>query len=66
MRDGMIEIRLPRCRLVLTRGELFYLLSQDRELWQRALERGKAALRRERMEARCREAVPDEGDPARP
>ncbi len=53
--DGLVEIRLPKCLLVLTRGELLFLLSQDQDVWRRALERGKAILRQRQNQERGRE-----------
>jgi hypothetical protein len=46
----MIEIRLVKCRLLLTEAELQSLLARDPELWKQALQRGKAAKRQERFE----------------
>jgi hypothetical protein len=37
---------------VLTKGELLTLLRQDPELWQKALERGKAARRAQQAKKR--------------
>ncbi|HHY33343.1 MAG TPA: hypothetical protein GX515_10115 [Firmicutes bacterium] len=48
----MIEVRLPRCVMVLTEAEFLSLLAHDREIWTRALERGKAVLRARVREAR--------------
>lgn len=53
-REVLVEIRLPKCRLVLTQGELLDLLARDPDTWQRALERGKAVLRQRRFEERER------------
>lgn len=50
----LVEIRLPKCRLVLTQGELLDLLSRDPATWQRALHRGKAVIRQRRFEERER------------
>lgn len=48
----MIEVKLSRCLVVLTEAELLSLLAHDRDLWARALERGKAVLRARAREAR--------------
>lgn len=48
----MIEVKLPRCLVVLTEAELLSLLAHDRDLWARGLERGKAVLRSRAREAR--------------
>lgn len=51
-RDVLVEIRLPKCRLVLTQGELLDLLSRDPPTWERAIQRGKAVLRQRRFQQR--------------
>jgi len=48
----LIEVKLPRCLVVLTEAELLSLLAHDRDLWARGLERGKAVLRARAREAR--------------
>ncbi len=44
MKEQYLEVRLPKCLVVLTKGELLTLLRQDPDLWQKALQRGKAAM----------------------
>ena len=51
MENELHEIKLPKCLLVLTRGELISLLKHDPNIWQRGLKRGKA-LRRARQTAK--------------
>lgn len=51
-RDGLVEIRLPKCRLVLTETELTTLLATRPDLWAEAIRRGKVMLRRRRFERR--------------
>ncbi|MHB1255268.1 MAG: hypothetical protein ACYCXI_03480 [Dethiobacteraceae bacterium] len=46
----MIEIKLPKCRLLLSERELLSLLAYDPELWALALRRGKAVKRLQRFE----------------
>ncbi|MEW6047006.1 MAG: hypothetical protein AB1609_11070 [Bacillota bacterium] len=48
----MIEVKLPKCLLVLTEAELLSLLAHDRGLWETALRRGKAVQRARTREAR--------------
>ena len=48
----MLEIKLPGQLLLLTAGELTGLLAKDRELWERALRRGKGILRRRQADSR--------------
>lgn len=50
----LVEITLPKCRLVLTQGELMDLLSRDPATWQRALRRGKAVMRQRQFQERGR------------
>ncbi|MGE5593432.1 MAG: hypothetical protein ACM3X3_07095 [Betaproteobacteria bacterium] len=52
----MIEIRLPKCWVLLTEREVESLLKRDPALWRTALERGKAVMRaRARRPGRRRE-----------
>ena len=44
-KDRLIEIKLPKCTLFLTTGEIEYLLKLDPDIWARALKRGKGILR---------------------
>ncbi len=44
MRD-YITIELPKCLIVLTRGEIMTLLKNDPVIWERALKRGKGVQR---------------------
>ncbi len=43
----LVVIRAPRCVLVLTGEEIVHLMHLDREVWIRALRRGKAYRRGE-------------------
>ena len=52
MKEQLLHIRLPKCLVVLTKGELLTLLRQDPDLWQKALQRGKAARRARQTEKR--------------
>ncbi len=49
----MIEVKLPKCLVVLSESEFISLLAQDPALWATALERGKAVMRARRREARA-------------
>lgn len=48
----MILIKLNKSLLCFTEPELLSLLARDKELWIRALRRGKAVLRRRAEERR--------------
>jgi hypothetical protein len=50
----LVEVRLPKCRLVLTQGELLDLLARDPATWERALRRGKAVMRQRQFQERGR------------
>jgi hypothetical protein len=52
MREQLLHIRLPKCLIVLTKGELLTLLRHDPDLWRNALERGKAARRAQQAKKR--------------
>lgn len=41
----LIEIKLPRCLVVLTEAEILTLLRANPLIWERALRRGKFARR---------------------
>jgi hypothetical protein len=47
-----IEIRLPRCRLVLFEDELLLMLRAYPEIWEAGLKRGKGLLRQQQTESR--------------
>lgn len=53
----MVEVKLPRCLLVLTEAELVSLLALDREIWAKALERGKVVQRARQRAARAIKTV---------
>lgn len=55
--EKMIEIKAPRCLLLLTPAELTALLARDPELWRRAIRRGKLEKRTRSTEARERRQV---------
>lgn len=46
----MISINTRRCLLRLTESELQHLLASDRDVWARAVKRGKAFQRAEQRE----------------
>jgi hypothetical protein len=48
----MIEIRMNKCILCLTTTELLGLLAKDRELWRRAIQRGKHVKRADNLSKR--------------
>ena len=48
----MIEVRDKRCLLALTEAEVLSLLPHDKDIWARALERGKAITRARRRDER--------------
>ncbi|MGB9792117.1 MAG: hypothetical protein ACPLTR_06005 [Thermacetogeniaceae bacterium] len=47
-----IIVKLPKCVVVLTRGELMTLLKANPTIWERALKRGKAFMRAQLQERR--------------
>ncbi|MGD0621456.1 MAG: hypothetical protein ABSA82_03185 [Thermacetogeniaceae bacterium] len=47
-----IEVRLPRCTLILTEAEILQLLKSNIGIWQTALVRGKAVMRARQAEKR--------------
>lgn len=44
-KQNMIEVRLPKCLVVLTPGEIEYMLRYHPTIWQEALMRGKQVRR---------------------
>jgi hypothetical protein len=48
--NNLIEIVLPKCLLVITREELYYMLKQNPQIWQAGIKRGKAIKRVEKVE----------------
>lgn len=48
----MVQIRLPKCWVLLTEREIEDLLKRDPELWETALKRGKAVMRARARETR--------------
>ena len=52
-----IVLRLPRCIIVLTTGELLALLQLNPIIWERALRRGKSLKRCAAVERREREVA---------
>lgn len=48
----MIEVKLPKCVVFVTEAEFLSLLAYDKDIWARALERGKAITRARTREAR--------------
>ncbi len=65
MKEQYLEVRLPKCLVVLTKGELLTLLRQDPELWEKALKRGKVVRRRRQAEKRNRFDRHSKGKPRR-
>lgn len=53
----MIEIRLPGQLLLLTVAEVSKLLASSPEIWERALKRGKGAIRGRQVTSRKLKAV---------
>lgn len=45
-----IIVKLPKCVIVLTRGELLTLLKANPAIWEKALRRGKAFRRAQQQE----------------
>lgn len=50
--DRLIEIKLPKCTVFLSAGEINSLLIKDPELWKTAILRGKSILRARQAKAR--------------
>lgn len=50
----MIEIRLPKQRLIFEESELLELLKLKPPLWEKAIQRGKSYMRHERELSRLR------------
>jgi len=41
----MIEIKMTKCQLFLTEGEMISLLASNHDIWEKAIARGKACQR---------------------
>lgn len=54
----LIEIKMPKCTLFFTQQELQQLLARDRDLWVRAIKRGKHILRARKEKARAAREKP--------
>jgi hypothetical protein len=52
-------LKLPRMTVILTSGELVYLLQKDKELFKKGLARGKYALRAESKQAQYEKKFAD-------
>ena len=52
LEGGLVVIRAPKCMLVLTAEEITGLVRFDREVWIRAIRRGKCHRRGEAMARR--------------
>ncbi len=52
LKDDLIEIKLPKCTLFLTKGEIQQLLRHDLDIWQESLKRGKYILRSRKQRQR--------------
>lgn len=50
--QALIEIQLPKCLVVLTPGEVEYMLRFHPTIWQQALMRGKGVKRAQQTEKR--------------
>ncbi len=48
-----IEVRLPRCILILTEAEILQMLKSNIGIWQQAVIRGKAVARARQTQARA-------------
>lgn len=57
-----VEIKLPKCKVFLTRQEISNLLAKDPELFETAIKRGKAFTRAEQRENRIQKKRLEEGD----
>jgi len=61
-----IEIKLPRCLLILTEDEMLSMLKLKPDVWSEALQRGKAHIRRKQALIRAeRRTIAHEEDPRR-
>lgn len=58
----LIEIRLPGQLLLLTVAEIGKLLASSPEIWERALKRGKGAIRGRQATSRKPKAVTEAED----
>jgi hypothetical protein len=54
-KQNMIEVRLPKCLVVLTPGEIEYMLRYHPTIWQEALMRGKQVRSTPDSQARTQE-----------
>jgi hypothetical protein len=50
--DDRIEIKLPRCAVILTVGEVLALLRESPAIWAAGLQRGKGLQRQRQVERR--------------
>jgi len=50
--ERLIEIKLPRCLICLTEGEMLDLLKGKPEIWEMALRRGKGIQRQRQAKER--------------
>ena len=51
--EKLIPLKLTKCELYLTEAELTSLLARDKDLWKRAIQRGKWEHRTRATEARA-------------
>lgn len=62
MRD-YVTIELPKCLIVLTKGEIMTLLKNDPDIWEKALKRGKGVQRaRKRRDPKLKKILSINGD----
>ncbi len=54
----MIHIRLPKCLVVLTPGEVMTMLRNHPDIWARALRRGKHQRRADALARRTPKSPP--------
>lgn len=53
--DRLIEIKLPKCTVFLTKNEIQQLLKHDVDIWRESLKRGKYIKRGRQQRHRERE-----------
>ncbi len=60
-KENLIEVKMPKCTLFLTNGEMQQLLKHDPDIWKNSLQRGKSILRSRKQKAREYEKAQQEG-----
>lgn len=51
-RNDLIEVRMPKCTLFLTHGEMQQLLKHEPVIWRNSLQRGKHIIRSRKQKER--------------